>query len=171
MASGELTWGPNPSTIFNTHQSGLSQMTGMSRMPLAILGAMLTQASSVMKPVGVISMVEPGAAPYFFRKASSNPARRRVPGGKNAVGPVAPAAFPDRYTVIETRLSPFFFSCFFLSLPPTIFTVPSLARRQVSSPPTTKWSMTSPKVLPFSGPVGHTPVFFSRSSSRAASTV
>jgi hypothetical protein len=33
---------------FNTHQSFRSQITGISRMPSAIVGAIASQASSVM---------------------------------------------------------------------------------------------------------------------------
>ena len=48
-----------------------------------------------------------------------------------------------------------------------ILTSPSLASRHVSSPPRTKWSMSSPKVLPV---LGQSPVFLMRTSLNAAST-
>jgi len=63
--------GPKPSTMWMTHQSGLSRMTGIWRMPWTMEGAICTHASSVMKALFVMTSVEPSAAPWFTRNASS----------------------------------------------------------------------------------------------------
>ena len=79
MAMSEEVCGPKPSIIFRTHQLGFSWITGIARMPSAIEGASSSHAASVMKPVSVIAIVEPGAAPCLCRNASSKPALRCLP--------------------------------------------------------------------------------------------
>eukprot|EP00966_Prymnesium_polylepis_P073379 1703577-Prymnesium_polylepis.1 len=53
---------PKPSMILTIHQCGMSQMTGSLRRPSAMCGDISSQPSSVMYPVGVITMVEPSGA-------------------------------------------------------------------------------------------------------------
>ena len=70
--------------------------------------------------------------------------------------PVAPATLPVRLMAMEVRLFLVFISCFRFSASPMILTEPSLASRQVSSPPMTKCVMRSLRTLPL---LGHLPPF------------
>mmetsp|Transcript_19952 Transcript_19952/g.68749 ORF Transcript_19952/g.68749 Transcript_19952/m.68749 type:complete len:282 (+) Transcript_19952:608-1453(+) len=160
MASTLLTCGPKPSTIRVTHQSGLSQMTGIARMPATWCFAMATHATSVINPVGVMWSDEPGAAPFVTRNSSVKPIFFFLRFIKKPVGSVVPAAEPRRNIEIETRESSLFDSCFLFPLSPMIVTLPLLASMPVSSPPTMKCRMTSPKVLP---DLGQQPTLRSRS--------
>jgi hypothetical protein len=86
-------------------------ITGMLRMPAITEGAHSRHASSVMYPLSVITIVDPGAAPCATRNASVQPVTLRTPGGRMTLGPVEPAVLPVRYTEIVTREDAVSFSC------------------------------------------------------------
>ena len=89
------------------------------------------------------------ASPLSISHLSIKWWRRDFPSSKNIFGAVHPEMYPVRYILIETLESESFFSCFFLPwLPNTLaFPLPH-ALKHVSYPPSTKFWITSPNVLP-----------------------
>ena len=112
-----------------------------ARVPVARLCAIESKASSVMKALGVIRMVEPGAAPLFSRNWSVKPNFLCLPFIRMKVGPWLPAALPQRREVIDTRESSVSFSCLRLDAQAITLVEPSHAITHSSSRLTLKWAL------------------------------
>ena len=89
-AQSEIVWGPKPSKISKQNHWLFYLVWGIDRIPSTILGIISSQVSSFMNPVGVITIVNPTAAPYFVRQALFYPYLLSFSSIKKDVEPVEP---------------------------------------------------------------------------------
>ena len=148
---------------------GLSRMNGIDRYPSMSLWVNASQASSIMNTLSVVTTVDPFQAPLSFSILYVYPVFITFPFMINAVGLLLPPSVLVWYIVQYVRQPYTFFSCFLLPNSLIIFIDMSASEiKHVSSPPTIKCSIISPKEFPV---LLQTPMFLVRKMSNAFSIV